>query len=272
MLGEMQVDTVSARPSYFDEFSVIRFERKDGILIMRLHTDGGPLDWGCGPTNYQLQAAFEAVAKDRDNGVIIFTGTGDVFSGPEIPIRRNDSGRPAQISTRPWGVIFAEVLRLQNNLINLPVPVIAAVNGPAVRHCELPMMCDIVIATEDTVFQDSAHFTGGLVPGDGKHIVYAMLMGENRGRYFMYTGQKLTAEQALAIGIIQEIHPRERLMARAMELASDMMLQSDSVRRYTRLLLTDPMRKALADRLPMGVALEGLACFEDGHAKPASQA
>lgn len=256
---------MSAKPDYFDRFSLIRFRREDDILVMQLHTEGGPLDWGCGPTNHELQAAFDAVSKDRDNGVIILTGTGDVFSGPEIPIKKDRAARPKQISTRPWGVIFDEVHKLQNNLMNLPVPVIAAVNGPAVRHCELPMMCDVVIATEDTVFQDSAHFTGGLVPGDGKHIVYSMLMGENRGRYFMYTGQKLSAREALAIGIVQELHPRERLMDRAMELARDMMLQSDAVRRYTRLLLTQPMRQAFAERLSLGVALEGLACFADGY-------
>jgi enoyl-CoA hydratase/carnithine racemase len=258
---------MSARPDYFDKFSLIRFTREDGVLVMQLHTNGESLDWGCGPTNYELQAAFEAVAKDTENGVIIFTGTGNVFSGPEIPIKREKSSRPTQISTRPWGVILAEVIRLQNNMLNLPVPVIAAVNGPAVRHCELPMMCDIVIATEDTIFQDSAHFTGGLVPGDGKHIVYSMLMGENRGRYFMYTGHKMTAQEALAIGIVQEVHSRDTIMARATELARDIMLQTDAVRRYTRLLLMDPMRRAFADRLSLGVALEGLGCFTDGYTR-----
>jgi enoyl-CoA hydratase/carnithine racemase len=254
---------MSARPDYFDKYNVVRFERDEGILVMQLHTEGKSLDWGCGPTNHELQAAFEDVSKDSENGVIIFTGTGDVFSGPEIPMRKDRGAALPQISSRPWSVILAEVLKLQNNLINIPVPMICAVNGPAVRHCELPMMCDIVIATEDTVFQDSAHFTGGLVPGDGKHIVFSMLMGENRGKYFMYTGQKMTAQEALAIGIIQEIHPRERLLDRAKELARDMMLQSDAVRRYTRLLLSQPMRKEFVERLTMGVALEGLGLWAE---------
>jgi enoyl-CoA hydratase/carnithine racemase len=254
---------MTARPDYFDKYDIIRFARDEGVLVMQMHTEGRSLDWGCGPTNSKLQSAFDDVARDDDNGVVIFTGTGEIFSGPEIPIRKDREATLPQISSRPWSVIMPEVHKLQHNLLNIPVPVICAVNGPAVRHCELPMMGDVVIATEDTVFQDSAHFTGGLVPGDGKHIIFSMLMGENRGKYFMYTGQKMTAHEALAIGIIQEIHPRAQLLDRAKELARDMMLQSDTVRRYTRLLLTQPMRKQFVERLTMGVALEGLGLWAD---------
>jgi len=57
-------------------------------------------------------------------------------------------------------------------------------------------MCDIVLASETAEFQDSAHFVGGLVPGDGVHVIFPMAMGLNRGRYFLLTGQRLNAALA----------------------------------------------------------------------------
>jgi hypothetical protein len=91
------------------------------------------------------------------------------------------------------------------NLLNIEVPVIAAINGPAVRHAEIPLLSDIVLASENATIQDSAHFNGGLVPGDGVHIVFPLLMGTNRGRYFLLTGQVLDATEADPAGQQAEI-------------------------------------------------------------------
>jgi enoyl-CoA hydratase/carnithine racemase len=248
-------------PAYFGQFSHIRFKREDGILEFRLHTDDRELVWDYASVNRELFEAFEAIARDSDNAVVIMTGTGNEFTGPEIPIK--DKPGVPHYSGRPWRLVFDDVHKMVNNLLAIPVPVIAAVNGPAVRHCELPMMCDIILATEDTVFQDSAHFRGGIVPGDGKHVIYPMLMGVNRARYFMLTAQRMSAQQALQIGLIHEILPRDRLLGRAWVLAREMALQSTAVRRYTRLLLTEKMRRELNETLSLGAALEGLGIWAD---------
>lgn len=79
------------------------------------------------------------------------------------------------------------------NLLNIEVPVIAAINGPAARHPGIPLLSDTVLAAEHATIQDSAHFNGGLVPGDGVHILFALIMGMNLGRYFLLSGQVLDA-------------------------------------------------------------------------------
>jgi enoyl-CoA hydratase/carnithine racemase len=119
-------------------------------------------------------------------------------------------------------------------------------------------MCDIVLASEDASFQDSAHFVGGLVPGDGVHVVFPMVMGLNRGRYFLLTGQILTASQALEAGLVNEVLPRARLLPRAWELARKIMEQPELNRRYARILLTEQLRRRMSELLPYGLALEGL--------------
>src|SRR5205814_2321101 len=72
---------------------------------------------------------------------------------------------------------------------------------------------------ENTEFQDAPHFPNGLVPGDGVHIVWPLVLGVNRGRYFLLTGQKLSAREAQTLGVVSEVVPRERLLSRAREIA-----------------------------------------------------
>jgi enoyl-CoA hydratase/carnithine racemase len=148
---------------------------------------------------------------------------------------------------------------LIHNLLNIDVPVIAAINGPAYRHPELPLVCDIVLASDDTVIQDPAHFQGGLVPGDGVHVVFPTLMGLTRGRYFLLTGQILDAREAQSLGLINEVLPRDRLMERARALAELLLKQSPLVRRYTRQLLTQELKSKMTAYLGYGLALESLA-------------
>ena len=97
---------------------------------------------------------------------------------------------------------------------------IAAVNGPALSHSELPVLADVVLADETTIFQDNAHFLQeGTPPGDGMHTVWTTLLGLNRGRYFLLTGEKIDAQQALALGVVGEVLPKDELMPRAWALA-----------------------------------------------------
>jgi enoyl-CoA hydratase/carnithine racemase len=185
------------------------------------------------------------------------TGTGEEFSGP---VAEAESNRAAHKQTPDeWAELGWESNRLLTNLLAIDVPMISAVNGPAARHAELPVMCDIVLAAENASFQDSAHYAGGLVPGDGVHVVFPMIMGLNRGRYFLLTGQVLNAQRALEYGLVNEVLPREKLLPRAWELAREIMRQPEMNRRYTRLLLTEQLRRQLNELLPYGLALEGLA-------------
>jgi enoyl-CoA hydratase/carnithine racemase len=148
------------------------------------------------------------------------------------------------------------------NLLSIEVPVIAAINGPAWRHGEIPLLSDIVLASDTAQFQDSAHFPNGLVPGDGMHVVMPLLLGLNRGRYFLLTGQILSAQEAQQLGLVAEVLPPERLLARAWEHAEALAAKPTLLLRYTRLMLTDYLKKQMQDLLGYGLAMEGLALME----------
>ena len=248
---------MTSPPTYADDFATIRFERRDGILQMTLHTDGGPLRWGAAPVQ-DLQQAFAAVAADPENRVVILTGAGDEFNGPK--------GSPEtfpQATARGWESAHWNVRRLLWNLLDIEAPVIAAINGPVWRHAETPLLSDIVLASETTVFQDSGHFVNGLVPADGMHLVMPLVMGINRARYFMLTGQEIDARQALELGMVNEVLPPDRVLPRAWELAGQLVRQSPLVTRYTRVAFTHTIRQLLVANQGYGILLEGMACIDD---------
>ena len=147
-------------------------------------------------------------------------------------------------------------------MLNIEVPVISAINGPAWRHSEIPLLCDIVLAADTAQFQDSAHFASDVVPGDGMHIVYPLLLGMNRGRYFLMTGQTLDAAEALRLGLVAEVLPPDKLLARAWALAEELTRKPTLLLRYTRLLFTEYLRRQMHDLLGYGLAMESLALFE----------
>lgn len=241
---------------YRNAYSVVRMERSEGILELTLHTDGQAFQWGAASSE-ELPRVFRDIAGDPENLVVILTGQGDAFSGPKANPRSWSSKSPTE-----WDQTIHNELHMSLGLLDISVPMIAAVNGPALRHSELPLLCDIVLAAEHATFMDSAHFAIGAVPGDPVHVVYPLLMGINRARYFLLTGQTLTAQRAFDIGLVNEVLPAKDLLPRARTLAREMARKSPLLLRYSRLLLTHRLKQEIHATLGYGLALAGLVQIE----------
>ena len=205
------------------------------------------------PTYERLAEVWQDFAVNDDAWVAILTGAGDKAFCAGSDIKQNFNAKPEPADA-------FEAAGRDDLMRGLEVwkPIIAAVNGPALRHCEIPLLSDIVIASEDAEFQDSAHFTNGMVPGDGMHVVMPLLLGPNRARYFLLTGQNISAKEAKEFGIVAEILPKELLLGRAYELARMLLLQKRLTRRYSRIILTQHLKARVHDLLGYGLALEGL--------------
>ena len=209
-----------------------------------------------GHPHQELPELFNAIASDRENRVVILTGTGDTFIG--LPEGDNPLVQ-GRANATVWDRIIWEGNRLVDQMLDIEVPMIAAVNGPVTVHSELAVLCDVVLAADHTYFQDAPHFPQGLVPGDSMQIVWPMLLGPNRGRYFLLTGQQIHAEEAKALGVVGEVLPAADLMDRAAEIAADLARLNPVLLRNTRHALVRPIRRAMADDLHAGLALEALA-------------
>ena len=163
------------------------------------------------------------------------------------------------IESADGGQLVGIVGRLITNYLDIDVPVIAAVNGPARAHSEMALLADIVLASDTALFQDGPHFPAGLVPGDSMQVIWPLLLGPNRGRYFLLTGQEISAAEAHDLGVVGEVLAPDSLMARAREHAAQLASRDKHLLRFTRHVLTHRLKKQILDELEMGLALQGLA-------------
>jgi enoyl-CoA hydratase/carnithine racemase len=151
---------------------------------MALHTNGGTLAFN-GYTHEQFVDLFHAVAADRDNRVVILTGSGNAFMETISPEGFDF------VTPQGYDKIYREGRKVLMNILDIEVPLIAAVNGPVRLHSEYILLADIVLATPATVFQDKPHFELGVASGDGVHLLWQEAIGSIRGRYFILTRQEL---------------------------------------------------------------------------------
>jgi enoyl-CoA hydratase/carnithine racemase len=247
--------------SYENSFPHAKLTRsQEGVLEVVLHTNGDTLLF-TGYTHEEFVELFHQINQDADTRVVILTGAGEAFIDNIDPVGFDF------FTPRGYDKIYREGKKILSNLLDIPVPVIAALNGPTTIHSEYALLADIVIATPDTVFQDKPHLSMGLVPGDGIHSLWPEVIGSIRGRTFVLTQQIIGAEEAKALGVISEIVPRERLMDRAREIAGRIAKLPPLTASYTRIASTQKLRRIVDESVSYGLALEGLAAADLAHSK-----
>ncbi|CAM3434160.1 Enoyl-CoA hydratase/isomerase family protein [Bordetella sputigena] len=241
---------------YRDAYPNARLARSPGgVLEIALHTQGGKLVFN-GHTHEQFVDLFHDVGSDPENRVVILTGTGDAFMD-EISPEGFDFFTPLG-----YDKIYREGKKVLMNILDIEVPMIAALNGPVLLHSEYALLADIVLATPETVFQDKPHFDFGIVPGDGVNLLWPEVIGSVRGRYFVLTRQRLDARTAQEWGAVNEVVPAGRLLSRAHEIAEGLAKLPPLTSRYTRIALTQKLRRIIDEGAGYGLALEGISAAE----------
>jgi enoyl-CoA hydratase/carnithine racemase len=237
--------------NYKDKYQHIKLERRDGIVQMTIHTNGDTLKFSA-LFHTEICDAFTNLGADHDNKALIVTGAGKEFC-TSVDVESFDDSSPESVARIHW-----EGRKMLTSLLDIEVPMIGAVNGPALVHAELGVMCDVVLCTEDASFADLPHFPAGVVPGDGVHVVWQHILGPNRGRYFMLMGQIIKAPEALGLGIVNEVVSRDKLLPRAWEVAAQLLKQPLLTVRYARLALNQHYRRLMLNDLGYGLAVEML--------------
>ncbi|WCT05772.1 enoyl-CoA hydratase/isomerase family protein [Rhodococcus qingshengii] len=239
---------------YADTFKVMDLSRTDdGILTVRLHYRGGPMLWTA-LAHKEFPRLLDSIKSDSENRVLVLTGTGDTFIS--TPQGYGDVYRSGKVKPSDWERGLGEATRMLYGMTELPIPVVAAVNGPVTGHAELVLLCDVVLCTDTTYFQDLAHLPGQLVPGDGVQILWPMVLGPVRGKHFLLTSQKIPAAEALTLGVVGEVTTREQLTERTMDTARALAAVDPLVMRHTRQLLQRDIRRALDLDLGVGLGIE----------------
>ena len=209
--------------------------------------------------------ACAGITRDPGIRVVVLTGEGPVFSsgGNVKDMQRYEAG---DLSPE---VIREEyrngIQRLPKALYNLDVPVICAVNGPAVgAGLDLTCMCDIRIASDKATFAES-FVKVGIVPGDGGAWLLPRVVGMSKASEMAFTGDALTAQEALACGLVSRVVPHEELMAAAMQLAARIAVNPGGVLRMTKRLLREGERSSLESLLELSAGYQAIAHMTADH-------
>jgi enoyl-CoA hydratase/carnithine racemase len=230
-----------------------KLERRNGILQAQMHTKGGPVIYGL-PIHNAWSQLWLDIGNDPDNEVLIFSGTGDQWIGGFDPVFAAHSlhEMPADAF---YDQIYTDATKLLEAFIfNIDIPTIACINGPGL-HTEFALLCDITLCAEHAELFDP-HFRFNLVPGDGQGLTFQELMGLKRAAYYLYTSEKITAQLAKEMGLVNEVLPLDRLLPRAWEIAEKIMQKPRAIRRLTSAVVRRRWKQRLVQDLGFHIAHE----------------
>jgi enoyl-CoA hydratase/carnithine racemase len=236
-----------------DHFALER--RADGVLLVRAHTRGGPIQLSV-ENHRALGQLFKTIGADPENELLILTGSGEQFMAALDP----EGFALERENLQHWAYEYAfkdgriNVGALVNDL---EIPTIGVINGHA-AHAEICLMCDLTLMAEEAVIFDP-HFTMGSVPGDGIHSCLQELLGVKRAAYALLTGQRIDARTALEWGMVNEVAPRDALLDRAWKLADHIMGQPRITRRLTTQIIRRPWKRRITDDLDGGFGIQMFA-------------
>ena len=201
----------------------------------------------------------EDVRKDASVKVVILTAEGPIFSsgGNVKDMKRffDDALTPDLIREE----YRQGIQRIPMALYHLDVPVICAVNGPAIgAGLDLTCMCDIRIASENATFAES-FVRVGIVPGDGGAWLLPRAVGMARASEMAFTGEAIDAQQALAWGLVSRVVPHGDLLTEARALAAKIAANPGAVMRMTKRLLREGEHSSLASLLEISAGYQAIA-------------
>lgn len=221
-------------------------------------------------TDTTFIAAFEAAVDtaNRDNTVraVILTGAGKIFSaGGNVKDMADREGMFGLDALEQRRAYIDGIQRIPRALARLEVPLIAAVNGPAIgAGCDLAMMCDIRVASERASFAES-FVQLGLIPGDGGTWFLPRAIGPERAAEMTFTGDRIDAATALQWGMVSRVVPHDDLLAQAHALAERIVKNPPHALRMAKRLLQESRTGSLESTLGMAAAMQPLAHHDDEH-------
>jgi enoyl-CoA hydratase/carnithine racemase len=247
----------TAQTTYFSAYRSLKLTRNaQGVLVAELHSKGGPLTFTA-RDHTEFVDAFYRIAQDRANKIVILTGTGGEFI-PGIDF----SSFGNVVDPEVWSQVHDEGTQILENLANIRVPVIAAVEGRAHVHSEYALLANVIVAGEGATFNDLPHFAGGIVPGDGIFTTWSYRAGPGRAEAFLLNPQPLTARTAHEWGVVAEVVPNGQALARAHELASLYLKAPEVTRRNTRVHFIQPLKERIVREVGYGLSLEGASAAD----------
>jgi enoyl-CoA hydratase/carnithine racemase len=252
LVGTNLSAAATSTPGYFTSTPSLRMTRSaDGVLLVEFNSQGGPLRFSASDHDAFVDA-FHAIGRDRANKVVILTGAGGDWIGEIDFASFGDVSDPDV-----WSKVHDEGTQVLENLLNIRVPVICAVEGRAWLHTEYCLTANVILAGQGATFHDVPHFAGGVVPGDGIFTAWSYYAGPGRAQAWLLDPKPIPAETARDWGVVAEVTAKGGAVARARQLASQWLKAPELTRRNTRIHFIQPLKERIVRETGYGLLLEG---------------
>jgi enoyl-CoA hydratase/carnithine racemase len=234
-----------------DADDILRYEADGPVRIITLN-DPDKLNPMTDPLHEALTDVWVKIMRDREVRAVVLTGAGRAFSaGGDIPgflkCVEDVDHRRANMRTAKL---------LVDHILGCHVPVIAAVNGPAVGlGCSVAVSCDIVLMSDAAYLADT-HVSVGLVAGDGGVVTWPFMMSLLKAKEYLFTGARIPAETAVQLGLANRVVPHGSLLDEALELAHTLAKQPAQALQETKRALNLHLQTAALQVLPFALAAE----------------
>jgi enoyl-CoA hydratase len=229
----------------------------DAVDAIRVITLNRPesLNAVSGSLHEALEHVWGHIASDPEARAVVITGAGRAFSAGgdlnQIVAMQRDPAMRA--------VVLDQARRIVSEVMDFRLPVVAAVNGPAVGLGCTVATCTDVVLIADTAFMADPHVSVGLTAGDGGTAMWPLIMGMLRAKEYLLTGDRISAEQAVAFGLANRVVPAGSLMTEAMALAARLAAQPPQAVQSTKRALNMHLKRAMSGVLEYALAEEYLS-------------
>jgi enoyl-CoA hydratase len=238
----------------FQNYTRMNFHRNGRVLTIAL-TAPNPVNAVDQAMHDELARVFFDAQDDGESDLIVLTGEGRAFcAGGDTSWFKEQIESPHK-----FRAIAPHAKRIVSSLLDLEKPILCRLNGAAAGlGATIALLCDVVIASDKAVIGDP-HVKVGLVAGDGGAVIWPQLIGFARAKELLMTGEMLSAQRALEIGLINHVVPGDQLDAKVGEVAGKILANPRWAVRWTKTAANIPLRKLAAELGDAAVAYEMLS-------------
>ena len=244
----------------------LKFEKKGSIVTLTMNRPDIRNPLGEPEDVVNFEEASNLINNDRDIRCVILTGAGKAFSaGGNVKNMQNKSGNFSGSSVALRERYRFGIHKIIKAIWNIDVPVIAAVNGPAIGlGNDVACLADIRISSENALF-GVTFLKIGLIPGDGGAWLLPKIIGMARASELLFTAKLIDSKTAKEWGLISDFYKDEDLMTEANNLALSIVKQPPDALRMSKKLLREGMGVSFDNILEMSANMQALMHLTDDH-------
>lgn len=247
--------------SDYGGYTSLRFERLGDVLRVTLANPRNALNAIDERMHSELARLFSELKSEHSARAVVLTGSGRAFSAG------GDLGWLSELDTGDLDHLRREGKQIVWDLLDVEVPIVAAINGPAIGlGATLALLCDVIYMAESASLADP-HVRVGIAAGDGGAVAWPLAIGPARAKRYLLTGDALTAREALDIGLINSVADDSALQEEALAFAERLAAAAPLAVRYTKLAVNQLVKQAMATAFDYSTALELVTFASADHAE-----